>query len=219
MPKEFFKDFPTTDDLDGEIFGGRGTFNKVSGILRRDDPTIEDLANANIAYVVFDLPNYPGTFAERYERLKEIVKDSQFLKLAPIRPVVDEEQVFKDLFEMEKAGGEGLMLRDLKSPYESGKRSKYLLKVKTFVDADAIVLDHEPGTGRLSNTMGSLVVKALKNQYKIQEGTIFKIGTGFSDEMRDNPPKIGSVVIYAFNQSDDSTKPRFPVFRGIRADM
>ena len=39
------------------------------------------------------------------------------------------------------------MLRHPESIYE-GKRSRTLLKVKTFEDDEATVLGHEPGTGR-----------------------------------------------------------------------
>ena len=46
-----------------------------------------------------------------------------------------------------KLGGEGIMIKDPKSKYE-GKRSDFLLKVKKFDDAEAIVTGYEEGSGR-----------------------------------------------------------------------
>jgi DNA ligase-1 len=43
-------------------------------------------------------------------------------------------------------------------------------------------------------------------------GEEFRIGTGFSDAQRENPPKINSTVTYAYQELTDSKKPRFPVF-------
>ena len=69
--------------------------------------------------------------------------------------------------------GEGVMLKDPNSQYEC-KRSKKLLKVKRFEDAEATVIGHLQGTGRLENTLGAIRVRE-------KDGTEFKIGSGFTD--------------------------------------
>ena len=51
--------------------------------------------------------------------------------------------------------GEGVMLKDPNSAYE-GKRSHSLLKVKRFEDAEATVIGHLPGTGRLTGMCGAI---------------------------------------------------------------
>lgn len=86
--------------------------------------------------------------------------------------------------------GEGVMLKDPKSDYQR-KRSWSLLKVKRFEDAEATVYDHQKGTGRCTGLCGAILVRE-------KDGTEFKIGSGFSDEQRKNPPKIGSVVTFKF---------------------
>ena len=40
-----------------------------------------------------------------------------------------------------------------------------------------------------------------------------------TDEDRKNPPKIGSIITYKFQELSKSGKPRFPTFLGIRIDM
>ena len=70
--------------------------------------------------------------------------------------------------------GEGVMLKDPHSAYE-GKRSHSLLKVKRFEDAEATVVDHHDGMGRLRGLCGAIQVREA-------DGTEFKIGSGFNDE-------------------------------------
>jgi DNA ligase 1 len=101
-------------------------------------------------------------------------------------------------------GGEGMMIRDPKSFYEYW-RSESMLKVKKFLDDEAVVIGKESGTGRCENMMGALVVK---NKF----GVTFKIGSGFTDEERRSPPKKGTVVTYRYFELTNDGKPRFPVY-------
>ena len=47
------------------------------------------------------------------------------------------------------------MLREPHSPYEN-RRSKNLLKVKTFYDDEAVILGYTAGTGRCTGMVGAL---------------------------------------------------------------
>lgn len=82
------------------------------------------------------------------------------------------------------------MIKDPDSLYEH-KRSNALLKVKRFDDAEATVIGHVKGTGRLWNACGAILCKE-------KDGTEFKIGSGFNDAQRMKPPKVGSVVTFKF---------------------
>lgn len=86
--------------------------------------------------------------------------------------------------------GEGVMVKDPKSAYER-KRSYVLLKVKRFEDSEATVVGYQDGTGRCTGMVGALLMKE-------KDGTEFKIGSGFDDDQRKNPPPIGSVVTFKF---------------------
>lgn len=44
------------------------------------------------------------------------------------------------------------------------------------------------------------------------EGIQFKLGTGFSDAQRANPPKIGSLVTYTYRDKTLNGKPKFASF-------
>jgi hypothetical protein len=70
------------------------------------------------------------------------------------------QHIFDLLKDIENKGGEGLMLRQPGSLYEP-KRSSTLLKVKTFYDAEAVVIDHVKGKGKNSGVMGAIMVSFL----------------------------------------------------------
>jgi len=74
----------------------------------------------------------------------------------------------KELARVEALGGEGLMLRRPGSQYEAG-RSSSLLKVKSFRDAEAKILEHLPGTGRHKGRLGALLAQ-------MPDGTEFSVG-------------------------------------------
>lgn len=78
--------------------------------------------------------------------------------------------MIEKLKEIEKLGGEGLMLRDPDSMYEPF-RSKTLLKVKSFYDAEAIVIGHIEGKGNNTGKTGALLCK-------MACGKTFKVGSG-----------------------------------------
>ncbi len=97
------------------------------------------------------------------------------------------------------------MLRDPASVYEN-RRSKSLLKVKTFHDDEAVVLGYKPGTGRCQGMVGAL-------KCRNTHGVEFEVGSGLNDDMRRKPPKIGSKITYKYQEfNKDSGKPRFPTF-------
>ena len=111
---------------------------------------------------------------------------------------------------IESLGGEGLMLRQPGSKYVAG-RSTTLLKVKTFHDAEAVVLGHQAGAGRHKGRLGALLVR-------LPDGTEFAIGTGFSDRERENPPAVGATVTFRYQELSEAGVPRFPSWVGVRLD-
>ena len=123
-------------------------------------------------------------------------------------PAVDRNSLQKQLNEIVKAGGEGLMLHRADALYETG-RSDTLLKMKPFDDAEAVVVGYLPGKGKYLGTMGALRVRT-------PEGREFSLGTGFTDEQRKNPPQIGATVTYRYRDVTNSGLPRFASFLRIQ---
>jgi DNA ligase-1 len=123
----------------------------------------------------------------------------------------DLEHLRGELDRIDALGGEGLMLREPGSRYAAG-RSSTLLKIKRFQDAEARVVEHLPGAGRHKGRLGALSVE-------LPDGTQFSVGTGFSDVQRQDPPPIGSLITFRYQELSDRGVPRFPSFVRVRRDV
>ena len=194
--------------LDGELWVGRGQFEKASGYVRKAVP--QDAEWRQIKYMVFELPDAAGTFAERYENLKKIVALSNFSQLVLVEQfhLADNAALQRKLAEVVRGGGEGLMLHRADAPYITG-RNDALLKLKPLDDAEATVIGYVPGKGKYEGKMGALKVETA-------DGKRFQIGTGFKDAVRANPPAIGTQVTYTFRGLTKNGLPRFASYWRVR---
>lgn len=89
-----------------------------------------------LTYLIFDAPSHGGKYEDRVKWLQANIPqddDKCFATVVGIKKCEGAEQLKKYLADVNKAGGEGIMLRQPGSLYEH-KRSKTLLKVKTFFD-------------------------------------------------------------------------------------
>ena len=208
-PDWFVADLPA-DTLDGELWVGRKMFQKTTSIVRSGAQSDEW---KQVTYVVFDAPNAKGAFEDRIAHVKKVLKKAE----APHARALDHvpcngiDHLREELKRVEALGGEGLMLRQPKSPYVAG-RSTTLLKVKTFHDAEATVIGHAPGAGKHKGRLGALIVE-------LEDGTKFNVGTGFSDAEREAPPAIGAVITFRYQELSNDGVPRFPSYVGERVDV
>ena len=199
--------------LDGELWLARGKFDELSGIVRTSSAVDTDWQRVN--YLIFELPDEAGTlgtFEQRYSRIREVVAKAQWASLQVVEQtrVADRTELKRRLDRVVKAGGEGLMLHLANAPYVTG-RSDVLLKLKPLLDTEATVVRHIPGKGRNAGRLGALEVRT-------RDGILFRLGTGFSDAQRDNPPPLGSLVTYTYRDVTPSGKPRFASFLRVRDD-
>jgi DNA ligase-1 len=118
--------------------------------------------------------------------------------------------MLEELARVEALGGEGLMLRGKNSAYING-RSGQCLKVKTFHDAEAKVIAHEPGKGKYTGQTGAL-------RCVMGSGKEFRVGSGLSDADRAHPPALGAIIVYRYQELTPDGVPRFPSYVGVRVD-
>ncbi len=209
-PDWFVEDLPRDLHLDGELWLDRKAFQRAVSIVRRQDRSD---SWKEMTFMVFDVPQAEVPFEERLELISKLMDERKprFAK-ALIQQICNGVNHLKDeLARVESMGGEGLMLRKPNSRYEAC-RSFTLLKVKTFHDAEARVLDHLPGAGKHKGRLGALEVE-------LANGTKFSVGTGFSDYERENPPPIGSIVTFRYQELTDAGVPRFPSYLRRRDDV
>jgi len=184
--------------IDGELHGGRGKFQTTASKVRCGKWD-------GLTFMAFDIMN-SEVFEDRQLTLQNI-------KLPAWCSVVEQieclsmdhlDQYERDLLAL---GAEGVIIRKPASRYVHS-RSTSLLKIKRFKAAEAEVIGYQDGEGKHANRVGALIAKFA--------GETFKIGTGMTDDERETPPAIGSMVTFSFFELTDGGKPRHPVFIGVR---
>ena len=202
-PPDFIARLPR-EILDGELWLGRGRFEEVSALVRRQRPELG--AWDQVQYLVFEMPRAGGRFDERVSRIRQVVERAQWPQLQAVEqvPVLGRTELQRRLREVLDAGGEGLMLHRADAP-NIGGRSEVLLKLKPVHDDEALVIGHAPGQGRLAGMLGAL-------QVRNADGVVFQVGTGFTDAERRTPPPIGALILYRFRGQTSHGVPRFASF-------
>jgi DNA ligase-1 len=208
-PAWFTAGWPATP-LDGELWAGRGAFAQAQAAVAQSRP--EDARWRGIRYMVFDLPVHPGGFSVRLPALQQTVAalGQPWVQATPQWHVASHGELMAQLRAHERAGAEGLMLRHAEAPYRGG-RSDDLLKLKSFEDAEALVVAHLPGKGADPGRTRALLVQ-------MPDGRQFRLGSGLSAKQRQAPPPVGAVVTYRFNGLHASGLPRFARLWRVRAD-
>lgn len=196
--------------LDGELWIARQRFEEVSGIVRRELPI--DAEWRKVRYMLFELPGASGAFAQRVEQMQALVAKANvpWLQVIEQRPAVNRENLKKWLARVVRQGGEGLMLHRADAPYETG-RSDTLLKLKPALDAEGIVVRHLPGKGKYEGMLGALEIR-------LADGKLLRLGSGFSDVQRKNPPPPGALVTYRYRDLTANGLPRFATFLRVREE-
>lgn len=212
-PQWFINLLPKNEVLDGELWAGRQEFQKTASIVKKFVPDSDEWQN--ITFLIFDAPEHKGSFKTRIKYLQEKYPTFRTNGAEGVGQIVTVEQIEcrsrehleKQLSTVLTFQGEGLMLREPNSQYESG-RSRTLLKVKTFKDDEAVVVGYTDGKGKHKGRIGALVVS--------WNGKEFELGTGLSDEERKNPPKIGSKVTFKYTETTNGGIPKFASYLSTR---
>lgn len=125
------------DTWDGELYCHGETLQTIASWTKKKQPNTK-----KIKYHIYDMiSNAP--FAERYRALQEALQDTENLPftLVPTTLVSSDtagyRSVIGGLLRAARLDGyEGLMIRHGSKPYEDGKRSSSLLKVKVWLDEE-----------------------------------------------------------------------------------
>lgn len=210
VPGWFVAGFPKRA-MDGELWMGRKTFARLAGIVKKKVPVDDEWRQ--VRFMLFELPGAAGTFTVRIEQMRQLVDTASvpWLEVVEQFRIADNKALQQRLDETVRLGGEGLMLHRAEASYHGG-RSQDLLKLKQWLDSEAKVIGHRPGSGKFQGMLGALEVEA-------PEGRRFFIGTGFSDAERRQPPPLGSTVTYRYTGLTATGLPRFPAFLRMRQEF
>jgi DNA ligase-1 len=200
--------------LDGELYADKfaNDFNKIVSLVKKTKPTDADLKESkkNIQYWIYDLPDNGIQFGDRCDRLHDLFENYNVFNKHCVEVettlCMSEDDVMDLYEEYVEKGFEGQMLR-LNKAYEN-KRSKSLMKHKSFIDEEYTIVDVCEGEGNKTNMVGYMT-------FKTADGKPFKsnVKATFeeSEEMfRNRKQLIGKqATIKYFNLTPDGI-PRFP---------
>ena len=186
--------------IDGEIIvihEGRPSFSEWQ---KRGNVTdikkIERMAATNPAiYIVFDLLVYDGRdlrnekLIERKRLLESVVTENQRILISK---TVD--RYGTDLYKSAVENGlEGVVAKDINSPYIGGKRTRYWYKFKKIIEEDFVICGYIKGSDK---EIGSLILGSYSTGKLVYRGTT---GTGFTDKMLDYLENLFKPGIQAFS--------------------
>lgn len=203
----------------GDFFTGVGELMKKTGeaelarLAVFDLPAIEDHIQGD------EVP-----WTDRRQMLQSIFTNAgqehlaeQGVLLVPVFEVTDAEAIDPQAL-LDQAiglGWEGVMLKNIHSPYSFGKRTKAWLKLKASETYDCTIIGFTPGKGRYDGAAGAMLVYHC--------GTVVAVGSGLDDALRldlhDNPGKyVGKVAEVTCQQLTPSGSMRHPSLVCIRWD-
>jgi len=193
--------------LDGELYANKSVadFNTIISCVRKTKPTAEDLETSKkIQYWIYDVPSVDGVFDKRIDSLYEMNLPECCVKVLTII-CINEEVVNHYYSKYIEQGYEGQILRT-NSLYEN-KRSKSLLKHKSFVDDEFKIIGVTEGIGNLSNKLGTL-------QFEIDGKPFSAAVNGTHDYLSElwinRNELIGKTATVKYFELTEDGIPRFP---------
>ncbi|XP_014234355.1 DNA ligase 3 isoform X1 [Trichogramma pretiosum] len=189
------KAFPSGDDLiiDAEILmidtrNGQPLPFGTLGVHKKNE-----FKHANVCLFIFDIIFYNGesllerTIKERRKLLEEkMIQIPNRIVLSEVEELDDPDKLAKMISKVFKLGLEGLVLKDLKSKYEPGKRhwlkikKDYLLKGAMADTADLVVIGAWYGTGQKGGMM-SIFLMGCHDPTRDKWLTVTKVHSGHDD--------------------------------------
>ncbi|MDB9800896.1 hypothetical protein OAB94_00780 [Flavobacteriaceae bacterium] len=215
--------------LDGEICmideNGNEDFTSIIKEIKRKDHTIEQphyYIFDHLTIKEFESKVSTTKFGQRIANIESIVPDG--LKgVSVLDQFICADDMFVSLLEhSKKEGWEGLMLR--KNTTYKGKRSDEVLKVKSFHDAEYVVVGVENDVHRVIVEGSEVSELMLKNVIIEHKGNQVRVGSGFSHEQRrhffENPNEIlgKQITVQYFEESQSKSGEyslRFPVIKAV----
>lgn len=229
------------NNIDGEIIAGNSFQECASKIMSFE-------GEPSFIYWAFDyiLNSLSETYENRIISLKNIVENinSDFVKFVETKRIDNLNELYEYEEKVLNLGYEGVMIRSILGPYKCGRSTEkegILLKLKRFLDAEAIIIGFEEmlhnenkreidnlgytkrsssKEGKIgSNTLGNFIVR------DVVSGIVFSIGTGIGltaklrKHIWNNQKRyLGNFIKYKYQPTGVKTSPRLPVWLGFRSE-
>jgi len=220
--------------FDGEIClvdqKGNEDFQGIMKQLRRKDHQIE-----NPAYMIFDMLHKPvfedkkggEELGSRLQKLRSFLTGrhivDDILRYTEQYQITDDEHLETWVKLAGDNNWEGVMLR--KNVAYEGKRTKNLVKVKQFYDAEYEVLDFDCGDHEVVRDGKSETIEMLAQVWIEHKGHRVKVGSGWSQEQRlqyMDGSIVGKIITVQYFEETTNDKGgislRFPTVKVVHGD-
>jgi DNA ligase-1 len=230
--------------LDGEVTVGAncgpGVFSRTTGAVRGQSGI------PDFTYWVFDNFAQPTReYQLRLRDTEELVKNIKgrgfkYVELLESRQLNNQDDVLAYEKECLERGFEGIMVRHMRGIYKYNRSTfpqQILLKMKRFQDDEARIVGFEElyrnrneqtrdnlGLADRSSHQSGMVAANTLGALKVYSPKFgdFSIGSGFDTTLRDQiwrdkDSLYGKAVTFKYQQIGTEEKPRFPIFKGFRA--
>jgi DNA ligase-1 len=211
--------------LDGELYNHqfRNDFNKIISLVRKTKPEPEDFVESKslAQYWIYDcyVPSSPKlNYSERMSLVKDLSLGETifFVETKEIYSIDQLDEHYNELLTNEF---EGQMIRINASAYEVGKRSKNLLKRKSFFDEEFEIVDIHEGKGNWAGFAKAIEFKAKTGAFT-KCGIKGERGEFAKDLLQNKSEYIGGTVTVRYPNLTPDGVPRFgvayTVFKGKR---
>ncbi len=131
---------PVNAIIDGELYCHGETLQTIVSWCKRDKPIPE---SKKLKYHCYDIIS-PNKFSDRLSQLYNNVSGSDNFEIVPTLKVHNYDQLMDCFKESRKLNYEGTILRWGDAGYEDAKRSKYLVKIKEWLDSEFVVIGINP---------------------------------------------------------------------------
>ena len=200
-------------ELDGELYCHGMKFEEIHSIVSR---TVNLHPNhKDIRFHIFDIIDGESQTVRLYN-LTMLSIESNYTTIAPYYICYSLEDIMRTFVLLLNKGYEGIIVRHLEAPYVR-KRSVYMMKWKGKREDDYRVVGWKEEvsiSGSPKGRMGALICED-------DEGNQFSVGSGMTDESRDELWKqrdsiIDKIVKIKYQHLTSERKvPRFPVYMEI----
>lgn len=217
--------------LDGELYNHelKDDFETISSCVRKQYAA-SDEEQALIQYHVYDLPRHPGLpanahFGDRTTLLALILGNAMSsihfveTKLIDMRP-----RLLSYRRDCQLRGYEGAMARALE-PYQEGKRSSFLLKLKEFLEDDYAIVGVREGVGKMA---GLAIFECRREAVPESDDERMKVAANFSVKLEGKLENLKQylvdestwqgkkLTVKYFALTNKNKVPRFPVGKCVR---
>ena len=213
--------------LDGEVISQSDSIGDAHSILGGSPDYAKEFQrkNGDARMILFDCLKFRGLDIRKYSlrERRKYLKEAYSLLRSESFPVSLEKLIARDKTKFYRnvirEGGEGVLAKDLSSPYLS-QRSDSWRKIKEVDTYDFIILGFTQGKGRHTKRVGAIIYGVYDDK-----GKLIPLGksSGMTDEERNDmaqsPRKyIGKVAEFDAQEITDNWAMRFPRFKQLRLD-